>query len=90
MDGITLIQRLKEEAPETQIALLTGHGDEALAVAALRAGAVDYLKKPLELNELEIEEKLRRSCCTQSVFTKSISLRGNARPPHCHSRSRSQ
>ncbi|MGE0682972.1 MAG: response regulator [Candidatus Binatia bacterium] len=66
MDGLTLIQLLKEEAPETQIALLTGHGDEALAVAALRAGAVDYLKKPLELDELELVLK---------KFTAAISAR---------------
>jgi YesN/AraC family two-component response regulator len=70
MDGITLIQQVKEEAPETQIALLTGHGDETLAVAALRAGAVDYLKKPLELDELEIV--LKKFAAAISAREKSI------------------
>jgi DNA-binding response OmpR family regulator len=53
MDGLTLIQHLKEEAPETYVVVITGHGDEAVAIAALRAGAEDYLKKPLDIDALE-------------------------------------
>lgn len=53
MDGLTLVQHVKEEAPETYVILITGHGDEAIAIAALRAGAADYLKKPLDLDALE-------------------------------------
>ena len=53
MDGLTLIQNIRQEAPETYIAMISGHGDEALAIAALRSGAKDYLKKPINLDELE-------------------------------------
>jgi DNA-binding response OmpR family regulator len=67
MDGLTLVQHLKEEAPETYVVLITGHGDEAVAIAALRAGAADYLKKPLDLDALEAVLK---------KFAQAISARG--------------
>lgn len=44
-DGLEILQRAREQHIETPIVMLTGHGDEMLAVEALKSGAVDYLPK---------------------------------------------
>ena len=54
IDGITLMERLKERIPELTITFLTGHGAVPDAVRAMRAGAFDFLIKPTRLDELEI------------------------------------
>lgn len=48
MDGLTLQQMLIEQGSRLPIVFLTGHGDIAQARAALKAGAVDFLEKPVD------------------------------------------
>lgn len=52
MNGIEVLERLKEEQPETAVVLMTAYGSEKLAVKAMRQGADDYLVKPLDYREL--------------------------------------
>lgn len=52
MDGLQLFQRLHAIDPELPVILLTGHGDVPMAVAALKAGAYDFLTKPVSRNVL--------------------------------------
>jgi len=54
MDGLELLSRVKECAPQLPVVLLTGHGSFPDAVAAMRAGAFDFLGKPASLDELEL------------------------------------
>lgn len=53
LNGIQVITRAKELAPETEAVVLTGKSSLDTAVAALRQGAFDYLTKPCKLVELE-------------------------------------
>ncbi|THD57477.1 response regulator [Phenylobacterium sp.] len=46
MGGMELLDRLKAVAPTHPVIVMTGHGDIALAVEAMKAGAVDFLVKP--------------------------------------------
>ena len=46
MDGLELQQRLVEAAPQLPVIIITGHGDIAMAVKAIKAGAVDFVEKP--------------------------------------------
>ncbi|HEY9081602.1 sigma-54 dependent transcriptional regulator [Magnetovibrio sp.] len=46
MDGIELQSRVRECDPDIPVILVTGHGDIALAVQAMRAGAYDFIEKP--------------------------------------------
>jgi len=48
MDGIELIGRLKEELPGLPTVLVTAHGDVQTAVNAIKAGAFNFLEKPLD------------------------------------------
>lgn len=60
MDGIELLTRLKEINPFIQVIVLTAFGSVETAVKAMRAGAFDYLTKPVEdLDELIV--KLHRA-----------------------------
>ncbi len=52
VDGITLLRRAHELRPDTPILLLTGMGEYDLAVKALRAGAFDFIAKPVDIDYL--------------------------------------
>ncbi len=54
MDGMTLLPKLRAESPSTAFIVMTAHGNERLAVEAMKAGACEYLTKPIELDELLI------------------------------------
>ena len=46
MDGLELQRRLADAAPQLPVIIITGHGDIAMAVKAIKAGAVDFIEKP--------------------------------------------
>ncbi|KWV54640.1 two-component system response regulator [Bradyrhizobium macuxiense] len=48
MSGLELVRKLKADAIICPVILITGHGDVALAVEAMKAGAVDFIEKPFE------------------------------------------
>ena len=48
MNGIELVRKLKSDGRNCPVILITGHGDVALAVEAMKAGAVDFIEKPFD------------------------------------------
>jgi two-component system, LuxR family, response regulator FixJ len=48
MNGIELVRKLKSRGSTCPVILITGHGDVALAVEAMKAGAVDFIEKPFD------------------------------------------
>lgn len=61
MDGLRAIERLRELDPRVRIVMMTGHASVELAVDAMKAGAYDFLTKPISLSELRLMlEKLTR------------------------------
>jgi two-component system response regulator FixJ len=48
MNGIELVRKLKSDGVVCPVVLITGHGDVALAVEAMKAGAVDFIEKPFD------------------------------------------
>ena len=67
MDGMEVLKALKQPLPtpqqaevepiETPVVMISGHGDVETAVQALKAGAYDFLLKPLDLNRILITTK---------------------------------
>ena len=51
--GLEVVSALRAERPEAKIVMLTGYGNFATAVAAVKAGAVDYLSKPADADMVE-------------------------------------
>lgn len=58
MDGLALMEQLREVAPGLPVVLLTGHAGEEEALEAVRQGAAEYLHKPCDLETL-LETLLR-------------------------------
>jgi PAS domain S-box-containing protein len=54
MDGIDLLQHIKQENPEAEVIMLTGHGDMDLAIKCLKLKATDFITKPIYDEVLEI------------------------------------
>jgi signal transduction histidine kinase len=59
MDGIELLKRIKEESPNTEVIMITGHGEMELAIQSLKYDASDFITKPIDDEALEIA--LRRA-----------------------------
>ena len=58
MDGIEVLKIIKKMDPELDVIMLTGHGSEKAAKDGIKYGAVDYLTKPCDFEELI--EKINR------------------------------
>jgi anti-anti-sigma factor len=66
MDGFEVLRQIKKEIPETEVIVMTGHGDMDLAVEALNMHATDFINKPIQRTALEsalkrAEERLKVS-----------------------------
>src|SRR5918999_1265943 len=48
MDGLALLAQIQERRPEIPTVMITGHGEEDLAVRAFRGGAYDFIQKPID------------------------------------------
>ena len=70
MNGIELLEKIKEISPSTKVIILTAHGSIELAVKAIKKGASDFIEKPFQVDKLlitienvlkmkELEEKER-------------------------------
>jgi two-component system response regulator HydG len=57
MHGLELIDRIVSNVPELPVIVLTGAGDFATAVSAMRAGAYDFVSKPVDLAALSLAVK---------------------------------
>ena len=57
MDGIELLQKIKAENPDTEVIMITGHGDMDSAIKSLQHEATDFITKPLRDEALEIALK---------------------------------
>ncbi len=51
-DGLAFLPELKTAVPSAYVVMVTAHGDVASAVEAVKAGAADYVVKPVELSDL--------------------------------------
>ncbi|MHC4883799.1 MAG: sigma-54-dependent transcriptional regulator [Planctomycetota bacterium] len=74
MSGIELLTRLKQHTSsrDSDVVIITGHGDKDTAVAALRQGAYDYLDKPI--NAKEMAALIDRCCERRSLLEENRTL----------------
>lgn len=66
LNGIEVLRQIKQKHPETEVILLTGHASPQDGVDGIKAGAFDYLTKPIEFEHLvskihQAAEKIRRA-----------------------------
>lgn len=66
IDGIELLKKIKHENPETEVIMITGHGDMDLAIRSLKHDATDFITKPINVDVLEIALQRAR----EKIFTR--------------------
>lgn len=75
MDGAILLRKIGSLNPSLPVVLMTGYGDVALAVKALKAGAADFIEKPLEMHQLlsTARTAIDQSCGSASSVAELLS-----------------
>ncbi len=73
IDGIAVLNKLKEHDPDLLVIIITAYGDLSHAISALQGGAYDYLTKPFELEELRL--KVAKALETQQLRRQVNQLR---------------
>ncbi|MCZ7682949.1 MAG: sigma-54 dependent transcriptional regulator [Sandaracinaceae bacterium] len=54
LDGMAFLRIVRDRRPDLPFVIVTAHGNERVAVSAMKAGAQDYLTKPLDIDELRL------------------------------------
>ncbi|CCK81096.1 response regulator [Desulfobacula toluolica] len=82
MDGFAVLDKIKGQAPETEVIIMTGHGDMDLAVDALNHEATDFINKPISRSALDAalhRAKERLSLIKTIVPLAQYHMEGNIR-----------
>ena len=66
MDGIETLKAIKLRNPELQVILLTGHATLEKGIEAMKLGAMDFIEKPADLDELT--DKIKRAQAQKMVL----------------------
>jgi two-component system C4-dicarboxylate transport response regulator DctD len=73
MDGFAVLKAARLAAPDVPVVMITGHGDVRLAIAAMKAGAYDFLEKPVQPDFLL--SMMRRTLNARKLFVENKRLR---------------
>ena len=79
MDGLTLLERLKEQKPDLAVLMMSGFGTIATAVDAVKRGAEDFITKPFE--RATIFKKVHRIVELQTLRQKVAELENSQQQP---------
>ncbi len=72
LDGLTLLQHVNKQSPETDVIIMTAYGSVDNAIDCLRKGAADYILKPFNMDDLII--RVNRLLDAQTLKTKYEAL----------------
>ena len=73
MDGVEVLQTVRENGVDIPFIMLTGHGNISTAVEAMKAGAFDFISKPPDLNRLLTS--VRNALEIKNLVTENIKLK---------------
>jgi len=81
-NGLELVQHIQHKHPQVPVAMITAHGSLDTAIHALKAGAFDFLTKPVDLGRLRelVGSALRLHAPTRSELTIDSRLLGDSPP----------
>jgi two-component system nitrogen regulation response regulator NtrX len=86
LDGLQLLQEIKQRDPTLPVLMISGHGNLDTAVAAIREGAIDFIEKPFEAERLlhlvnratETDRLRRENVALRAVVGVDDALNGNS------------
>lgn len=84
LDGIGLLERIKQSTPETAVIMITAFSTTEQAVEAMKQGAANYISKPFKVDEIKVQVKnalekqflLRENALLRSRVEASVSFSG--------------
>jgi two-component system response regulator PilR (NtrC family) len=81
-NGIELVQHISQQHPKLPVAMITAFGSVDTAISALKAGAFDYVQKPIDLDQLRalVETALRMNDVVAEDDSGASPLLGESRP----------
>jgi signal transduction histidine kinase len=81
MDGLVLLEKIRELQPDTPTLLITGHGEHDLAIQALRVGAYDFIQKPIDRDYLvaALQRAIQTHQLRRQVVDQQLALELHAR-----------
>jgi len=84
INGIDLLQRIKEPFPELPVIIITGYGSIETAVQCMRAGASDFVTKPIDMAVLDIRIKkaIEHEQTRRLAYTDGLTSLANYRSFH--------
>lgn len=74
MDGLELLNKIKEINPEAMFIMITGHPSIKSSIDAMKKGARDYITKPFELSEIKV--KVERALLEQQLLRRVKNVQG--------------
>ena len=80
-DGLALLDLIKQRVPKVEVLLMTAYGSVETAVAAMQAGAADYITKPFRFPELEVRlRRIAKYQASSQELTRMRALLSDANP----------
>src|SRR3989441_5783174 len=76
MDGLALLAEIRGRQPDTPVLMVTGHGEHALAIQALRGGAYDFIQKPIDRDHFvaALYRAIQAHALNRSVKDRQVAL----------------
>jgi len=71
MGGIEALQIMRKKQPEVQVIFVTGHPSVSKGVEAMKLGAMDFIPKPVDMNELT--EKIKNAKASRMILVEKHS-----------------
>jgi DNA-binding NtrC family response regulator len=78
-DGLDVLQQLRSRRPELYVVMMTAYGTSQTSIDAIRAGAFEYLTKPLDLDQLRLV--IRKALAAKASRTRAAQRDGQADEP---------
>jgi DNA-binding NtrC family response regulator len=77
MDGLALLAEIRARRPDTPVLMITGHGEHALAIQALRGGAYDFIQKPIDRDHFvaALSRAMRVHALNRRVKDRQVALK---------------
>ena len=73
IDGLEVMRHMKDARPNTEVIMITAHGSTPKAVEATKAGAFDFVDKPLEFEELQL--RVENALKQRELITENANMR---------------
>ncbi|MBN1982731.1 MAG: sigma-54-dependent Fis family transcriptional regulator [Chitinivibrionales bacterium] len=73
MSGLELLQKIKQSEPQTEVIVMTAFADATTGIEAMRGGALEYVTKPFEMEELLL--LVKQACEKHRLLSENESLR---------------